>query len=209
MTDDVENLRRAIRRDFPVIAASEDRAWSRPPAVRVIDCVLSLNRQYDNFVVPRLDEFEKRFPSIVALTALRQLIDTYESPAAFVEEALNYNDRPRSAVLSAVLDYLLRFGLRGDGSELEKLQRWAQAARPKSYANVNVKGFGLAGYQYLRMLFGANTTKPDVHIRRYVSAAVGRSVPDEESITLLEAISRSDAISLRDLDTTIWEHSAR
>jgi len=29
---------------------------------RVIDCVLSLNRNYDSFVVPRLDSFERRHP---------------------------------------------------------------------------------------------------------------------------------------------------
>ena len=35
---------------------SVDRAWSREPALRVIDCVLSLRRNYDLFVVPRLSQ---------------------------------------------------------------------------------------------------------------------------------------------------------
>ena len=29
---------------------------------------------------------------------------------------------------------------------------------------VGVRGFGLAGFQYMRMLFGAQTAKPDIHI---------------------------------------------
>ena len=39
---------------------SVDPAWKRPPAVLVIDCVLSLNRPYDRFVVPRGWMFSRR-----------------------------------------------------------------------------------------------------------------------------------------------------
>jgi hypothetical protein len=72
-----------------------------------------------------------------------------------------------------------------------------------------IRGFALAGYQYLRMLFGANTTKPDDHICRYVSRCVGRTVSDVEALTLLEGASAISDVRLRDLDTTIWETSAR
>jgi hypothetical protein len=37
------------------------------------------------------------------------------------------------------------------------------------------------------MLLGAQTAKPDVHVRRFVSGIVGRSVGDVEALTLLEA----------------------
>jgi hypothetical protein len=59
------------------------------------------------------------------------------------------------------------------------------------------------------MLFGANTTKPDVHICRYVQVALGRRVSDTEALSLLEEAVRGESIKLRDIDTTIWEHSAR
>jgi len=172
--------------------------------------VLSLNRHYDRFVVPRLDSFEERFASITSLGELRELIDSFDSPEVFVRDALKYRDAARAEVLSRVVDFLLEASASAVGnSELERRQNWAQDAQPAGYKAVGIRGFGLAGFQYLRMLFGANTTKPDVHIRRYVAAAVGRSVSDLQALSLLEEAAGKDRGALRDLDTTIWEGSAR
>ena len=73
-----------LRRLAPSIKQSADRAWSREPAVRVIDCVLSLNRPYDRFVVPRLDSFENAHPSIHSVSDLQSLMNEYSSPDRFV-----------------------------------------------------------------------------------------------------------------------------
>lgn len=208
--DPVERLAAALQRDFPVVPPSTDRAWSRPVPARVVDCVLSLNRRYDGFVVPRLDNFEHRFPDLQTLHELRELIDSYPSPAAFVADALNYRDAGRAQVLSDVATFLLRaVELLPGASELERLQRWAQAAEPSDHRKAGIRGFGLAGFQYLRMLFGASTTKPDVHIRRYVAEVVGHPVSDLEALTLLEQAAAKSGTALRDVDTAIWERSAR
>jgi hypothetical protein len=176
----------------------------------VIDCVLSLNRNYDRFVVPRLDAFENRFPDTTTVKHLRDLMDTFDSPATFVHDALNYRDAPRAQVLSSVIDYLLGMMAATEGdSELEKLAHWARASRPEEYRRLGIRGFALAGFQYLRMLFGANTTKPDVHIRRYVGVAIGHRVSDVEALSLLEEAATRYGLTLRDVDTTIWEASAR
>jgi hypothetical protein len=207
---DSDRLRDALLRDFPTAAPSSDRAWSRPSALRVIDCVLSLRRNYDQFLVPRLDRFENRFPNVRTVRQLRELVDTYDSPAAFVKDALDYNDPQRADVLNSVVDFVLKVAAAsGEGTDLECLRRWADGAHPADYRSLAIRGFALAGFQYLRMLFGANTTKPDVHICRYVEIAIGRPVKDIEALDLLEQVARTTSIRLRDLDTTIWEHSAR
>ncbi len=59
------------------------------------------------------------------------------------------------------------------------------------------------------MLFGANTTKPDIHISRYVASQVGHSVSDIRALRLLEDAATEAGVVLRNLDTTIWESSAR
>src|SRR5437879_2394933 len=97
---DSERLRIALKCDFPNLTPSTDRAWSRAPALRVIDCVLSLNRNYDRFVVPRLDRFEQRFPDVSTVRQLRELMNRYESSDAFVREALNYRHAQRAQTLS-------------------------------------------------------------------------------------------------------------
>src|SRR6267143_938193 len=131
---DSDRLRDALRRDFPSVVPSTDRAWSRAPALRVIDCVLSLNRNYDRFVVPRLDAFEHRFPQVITICQLRDLIASYESPDAFVRDALNYKHADRAQTLSQVVDYVVGTVL-GDRriEELEQLQQWVVGAQPSDY----------------------------------------------------------------------------
>jgi hypothetical protein len=72
-----------------------------------------------------------------------------------------------------------------------------------------VPGFGLGGFQYLRMLFGAQTTKPDVHIIRFVSEAIGRKIADIKALYLLERAAKQAGLPIRELDITIWETGAR
>jgi hypothetical protein len=50
------------------------------------------------------------------------------------------------------------------------------SVRPGDSYFLGIKGFKLSGFQYLRMLFGAQTTKPDVHIVKFISEIVGRKV---------------------------------
>jgi hypothetical protein len=208
--DEPRMLADALTRDFPVASPSTDPAWTRAIAVRVVDCVLSLNRKYDGFVVPRISRFERDHPATTSLSDLRQLMDGHPSPAAFMREALDYNDAARAETLSGVVDYLLEL-MRSQPHVDEQvcLQAWARMVAPGEYKNVGVSGFGIAGFQYLRMLFGADTTKPDTHIISYVSDAVGRPVSDIEALQLLEAAAPLCSIRVRDADTLIWERRAR
>ena len=134
----------------------------------------------------------------------------YPSPDAFVSEVLDYRHADRAATLCALVNWLVT--LSGNGPHIAQqsnLERWAKDARPGEHAALRISGFGLAGFQYLRMLFGANTTKPDIHICRFVASCVRHSVSDLEALQLPERAALEAGISLRDLDTTIWESSAR
>jgi hypothetical protein len=203
-------LERAVRHDFPTVKPSTDSAWSRAPALRVIDCVLSLNRNYDDVVVPRLDNFEGNHADIRSVSDLRSIIKSYSSPHKFMLKCLDLNYEDRARVLDEVVDFATCVA--GDGSDsdqLNRLEKWAMSASPEDYKSLRIRGFALAGFQYLRMLFGANTTKPDKHIRRYVSDAVGYTVSDLKALNLLESVSTKTGWMLRDLDTSIWERQAR
>lgn len=138
------------------IRPSMDRAWHRNAALRVIDCVLSLNRRYDSFVVPRLDEFERRKPNVRTIADLGRLIISYSSPSVFVANCLDYNDESRSATLAKVVAWLVGIAGLGDyDQQMANLERWAKEAKPDKHSKVTIAGFGLGGFQYLRMLFGA------------------------------------------------------
>jgi hypothetical protein len=202
-------LARAIRRRFPTVERDRYFSWKSPP-LNVLDCVLSLNWNYDRFCLPTVERFTKQRPEVETLAGLRRLINRYVSPAEFSEKELNYRHPARAEILLAVTDYLLRAQRQFTGStEMRRLRGWAVLARPGDYKTLNIHGFALSGFQYLRMLFGAQTTKPDRHIRTFVGNALGRRVGDVEALTALEAVASKAKLRLRDLDYAIWESLAR
>jgi hypothetical protein len=207
--NDIESVVLAISH-LGRILPSTDRAWTRPSAIKVIDCLLSLRTRYDSFVVPRLDDFTAAHPSLVAVLELRALIDSYDTPTAFLEQELRFKYPTRANALSGVVDYLLiQVGRCSAREEADALQSWASASQMGDLKKVGVRGFGIAGFQYLRMLFGADTTKPDVHICRFVSDAVGRPLAADMALELLERAAPKAGVKVRDVDTTVWERFAR
>jgi hypothetical protein len=210
-SSDHDRLVSAFRELSPSIQTSADPAWSREPALRVIDCVLSLNRNYDRVVVPRLDSFARERPLVKSVSDLDLEIGKYRSPDDFVREALNYNHRERADILAKVTKWLVGIGRsQSPARQLVNLETWARSASFDSDQAPRIRGFGLAGFQYLRMLFGANTTKPDIRICCWVAKKIGRSVtPGAALVALLESAATEAGVSLRDADTTIWEMLSR
>lgn len=209
---DARTLAERLRRDFPSPLPVPIPVWRRTPASRVIDCVLSLRKSYERVVKPRVKRFGERYPDVVSCSDLRSLIDTFASEEAFHKDALHMASPGKAAMLVGVLDYLIDIQQRFDGTtEEERLTAWARWARPGDYLMLDVPGFKLAGFQYLRMLFGAETTKPDVHILAYVGDALGRSpaTRPSEQVCAVYAIERAGEmlnVSVRSLDVAIWEH---
>lgn len=197
--------------------ASADSGYNEATAVAVIDCVLSLNRKYDAFVVPRLETFMNRHPEIRKIGELAALIDSYPTPLAFSIEELNYRDENRARILREVVQFVctivqvVRTIVQefSAASEEEVLKEWALRTKPHECETLGIKGFKLAGFQSLRMLFGADTTRPSAHIRRFIADALNRRVSDYEVLGLLEAAAPRLGISVRAVDSAIWRVGAR
>ena len=208
---DILTVAAELEQISPNVKKPIDPEWSRPPAVKVIDCVLSLNRPYDTFVVPRLDTFMERHPKIQRVTDLAELIANYPTPHAFVQQELNYNHEARANTLASVVKYVCTIVKRSQTVEEEKetLKQWAIQAEPQEHLTLNIRGFAIAGFQYLRMLFGADTTKPDIYIKRFISGTLNRNVSTIESLLLLQAASERAGLSVRAVDSYIWKRGAR
>ncbi len=208
---DVAAVTTQLKRISSDVSALTGPEWSYPPAVKVIDCVLSLNRKYDTFVVPRLKTFMSNHPETQRVVELAKLMANYPTPHAFVKQELNYNHEDRVRTLDSVVKYLCTIidGAKTLEEEKEELTQWAIESKPHGYRTLRIKGFGIAGFQYLRMLFGADTTKPDVHIIRFLSDILNRRVSDIESLLLLEAASKREDLSVRAVDSYIWKRGAR
>ena len=87
------------------------------------------------------------------------------------------------------------------------LRAWARDAEFKRDFSGRVKGLGIAVFQWLVMRQGVETVKPDVHVHRFLTGALGRSVSDEEAIALAEAAASELRLKAYELDWRIWEAS--
>ena len=203
--DDVSKLANVLPAQLRNVKLKDDFGWKCPP-LDVLDAVLSLNRRYEGFVLPRVYAFKRNHPDIIHLVQLNEMINGYASPLLFSKQELNYNDEKRAATIKDVVDRMLQVLKKYTGSsELEQLQTWAVSACPQDAFTFGVKGFGIAGFQYLRMLLGAQTTKPDVHITSFISGVIGRNVNQEEAILLLEHAASKISLSVRLIDNAIWK----
>jgi hypothetical protein len=206
---DATKLAERITTDFAGLEVPPEQEWLQSSAAKTIDCVLSLRKKYNGFVVPRVKQFTSDHPEVTTCADLRSLIDSFKSKELFLAEVLRMNSVKRAATLSGVVDYLLGVQPRFEGAdEATSLRAWAVWARPGDYLAVDVKYFGLAGFQYLRMLFGADTIKPDVHTIRYISEAVGRTVTDAQAIYIAERAGELIDQPVRALDAAIWERGS-
>jgi len=206
--DDVEKLSDCIRK-VPHSGRPYEYQWPNP-VLRLIDCVLSLNRRYDSFVVPRVRAFQEKHFEVQTLAQLQNLISASGSPTAFFENELDYHYPERADTFFGVLHYLASIVGRYPGStELERLATWARSVQPSAFREMGVYGFGLSGFQYLRMLFGADTTKPDRHIRSFVERCIGEPVSHWRTLQLMEHAAKRAGRSLREVDHAIWESYAR
>ena len=192
------------------LPSPEDLVNSQSTAIKVIDCVLSLRKSYDRFVIPRLRNFRNKHPDTQKINSLANLMASYPTPDAFMISELNHNSKVKPKMLQEVVKFVCQIVERSPKvSEEDVLKQWAIQAEPQECYGLNIKYFKLAGFQYLRMLFGADTTKPDVHIIRFLSDILNRNVSDIESLLLLEAASERLGVSVRAVDKYIWNRGAR
>ena len=191
------------------LQSPEELVELRPPAALVIDCVLSLNRPYETQVVPRVNTFMSNHPQIQQITELAELMASYPTPHAFMQQELNYNYEDRARILHEVVMFLCAIVQQTPTIPEEKaLKQWVVQAQSQTH-RLNIKGFGPAGFQYLCMLFGVDTTKPDIYIIRFVSELLNRDVPDLEAHALLKAAAEGSGLSVRAVDRYIWNRGTR
>ena len=206
---DIDRLAKRLKKLGAGLRPSRTYSWGCP-ALDVISCVLSLNRPYRSFVIPRVERFAKKNPSTQSLIQLRNLIRRHRSPLAFSVAELRYRDSARAKTLLGVTEYLLtQQALYSGTTEAARLRTWARSVAPRDCREDSVRGFGIAGFQYLRMLCGAQTTKPDVYIKKFVANVIRRNVSAVDAVELLERAARKAKVPLRETDNRIWASMAR
>jgi hypothetical protein len=120
---------------------------------------------------------------------------------ALARQLWGYNLWTRAQQLRDLARYFRSIGV----ANQEQLKQWALASTFNKDFEGRVKGLGPAVYQWLVMRQGVDTIKPDVHVRRFAEAAVGRKLNDRDLIELTTRAARSIGIKAIELDWRIWE----
>jgi len=180
----------------------EEFDYDNPPLI-LIDAVLSINRRYREFVVPRIELMKGE--NIKTLEELRRKIDDLGKDGFC--ELWNYNHPDRVRMLSDLTDKFLKikkeFRLSDD---LQVLHKWGKQSKVSDSHDFNIRGIGFTTFQYLRLLCKADTTKPDRHILRAVKEGIGQNVPELEAVDIIEKAAKKLNIPVRQLDYALWKH---
>ena len=211
----IDKILTRIRQIAPDPLPRDKTVLDQSPAVKVINSVLSLRRPYTTVVKKRLDAFQKKNPDVIQVSDLVNLMARYDSPYDFLKAELDFHSELKATAIDDVVVKL--YGII-DASpsvpEEDAIRQWALQAKPKEYRVWNITNFKLAGFQWLRMLFGADTAKPDTHILNFLADTLNEEFPQTsykkklEAVDLIEEASAHSEFSARDIDRIIWGHYA-
>ena len=178
---------------------------SDPPAVRVIHSVISQALNYETTVYPRLVDFKKNCPDVKSVRQLADLMASYTTPLDFLKQEVDVGNQVKAGAIDGLVKYFC--GLIEASPtvpEEETLKQWAIAAEPDDYKKLNIKGVGIATLQWLRILFGADTSKPDVHIMNFIRDTIEQKLSKNDCILLIEGVASYLEVSERTVDAAIW-----
>jgi len=138
--------------------------WGGSVVLMVVDAAFtSIGLNYFTAVVPRVEEFNKKFVENGRIRSLRDLAD------ADIDELRTVWKNRRSWIIAKeIASYLSTLS----SDDRLALRAWARNARLENWREDpigRIKGVGLITFQYLRMMGGIDTIMPDKIVKRVIN----------------------------------------
>jgi hypothetical protein len=201
--DDVERLAVAARELPPAEGASSEDDF----VVNLFETVLDYMLQ--TAVVVKALEYYKahHWGEIRSLDDLEVVLGRYgtdqEGNTALALHLWGYRLWTRAEQLRGLARHFRAIGV----TDQDTLSHWAQTSTFETDFRGKVRGLGPAVYQALVMRQGVDTVKPDVHVRRFAEAALGRRLNDWDVVDVVTRAASRLGLSATELDWRIWEAS--
>ena len=195
-----------IEKIAPELDDMDMSVFHRPTAIKVIDSVLMRGLRWKTAVGPKLKIFEENHPDVKQVTELAYLMECYQNPVEFLDTELGNSFEMKANALNSLVEYLC--GVIEESPtvpERDALKQWADAVEPQDCYALDIKGIGVASIQWLRMLLGADTSKPDKHIMGFISDILGEEPSDVRCVFIMEAASEHLGLSTRKVDHRLWQ----
>jgi hypothetical protein len=138
--------------------------WGGSVVLMVVDAAFtSIGLNYFTAVVPRVEEFNKKFVENGRIRRLRDLAD------ADIDELRTVWKNRRSWIIAKeIASYLSTLS----SDDRLALRAWARNAKLENWREDpigRIKGVGLITFQYLRMMGGIDTVMPDKIVKRVIN----------------------------------------
>jgi len=200
---DIEKIAAAGRKLAPAASTYLEEDYVMNLLETVLDYMLQTT-----VVVAALEYFRaNRWKEIRTLDDLDAVLARYpedqKGNTALAVHLWGYRLWTRAQQLRDLVRYFRSIGV----VDRESLKAWAHASEFKRDFAGRVKGLGPAVYQWLVMRQGVDTIKPDVHVRRFAEAAVGRPLGDQDLIDGVCQAAQRLGIKAYEFDWRIWEAS--
>ena len=158
----------------------------------------TVKRAHDHFQAHRSAEV-KTFEQLKGLLA--QFPDDPEGNTALAQHLWGYRYGKRIGFLRRLVEHFDSIGV----TTQDRLAEWARTSDFDRDFKGRIPGLAYAVYKWLVMRQGVETIKPDVHVRRFVEMALGRTVDDQTMVAALERVACEIGLKAYDLDWRIWE----
>ncbi|SFT09063.1 hypothetical protein [Halostagnicola kamekurae] len=154
-------------REYAAKFQNLDRWTGSDPKVLIADAAGSATGlNYKNIVKPNVKAFREQFIESGKVQSLADLAALEHDPE-FTESFTIGHPNIVYDIPSALLE-----DAEPNANGLGLLQTWAESADPEQYRSDPVgavHGIGPATFQYLRMISGADTVKPDIQVEKFIT----------------------------------------
>ena len=163
--------------------------WGGSVVLMVADAAFtSIGLNYFTAVVPKVEEFNKKFVENRRIRNLKELTK------ADIEELRNVWRNERSWVIAKEIASYLSI-MDDDKSALRTWARNADLENWKEDPVGRIKGVGIVTFQYLRMMGGVNTVMPDKIVKRVINEILEKAGSEPVNDDL-EFVKKAEEIAL-------------
>lgn len=149
----------------------------------------------------------QRWDQLRTIDDLENLFATFtadkDGNTALAQELWGYRLWTRAQQLRDLTAYFRKIGV----VDQPALKWWAERSNFKRDFEGRVRGLGIAVYHWLVMRQGVDSVKPDVHVRRFATGAVGRGLSDADVVEVVTKAAYQLGLKAHELDWAIWEAS--
>lgn len=182
------------------------------PAIALIDVILAANRNYNKVVEPNIKRIQEEYPELNNFDELTKIIDSKTKQEFY--SFWGHRDEKKYNTLKNVLSKIndLRVINSNLNDDFLLMKNWAMNANIFNYKNDligSIPNIAIATFQHLRMVYGADTIKPDQRVKEVLDYEFGLSnLSDINVIKAVEQIAKIAKMKVITIDQIFVQYGS-